>query len=528
MRIRIRNLTFTLLASCLGLLLLWSCTTRDATEIDEDAEAAGLWRDLAAAKTSAGMHDLVAQEIVRFAFDEQELVDRRTAFANAVLIARANTAEGQALSGRDIERLNQTFAAVLDSVRTLVPLAARHAEWRHVYDEACADHELPPAGSLLRLQGLALSGAASLALYDTFLLNCQLVIGHEQIRRALNQGDSGVDLAGDQVDAVMRSYVSYTRRTRVHRCLRELTRAGDAWSKNEDPNLVFLRERIASSPSGRLLIATRRIPLHQAAPAGWTLLTSDLRELGDNVVGGTSKGFGNTVGLVATRRGKLHGKAEIETTIRAGLKPGDILLEKTPFRLTDKFIPGHYGHVAIWVGGETHLRALDMWDDPLVQKHAAALSAGNGVVEALRNGVQLSPLARFLDIDDLGVLRQESLSDDQRREIVRRSLRQVGKAYDFNFDVETADRIVCSELVYQVYTGLTWPVDRAAGRWTISPDQVAKSCLPGGPLSLVDLWCDGSQVTTDQATMFARLINAPLPPVPVPVPVTVPVAPDSR
>jgi uncharacterized protein YycO len=525
MHIRIRAIAITFLVSGLGLLLLWACSSRDATEVDEDAEAAGLWKDLALAKTTAGMHDLVAQEIVRFAFDEQRLVERRTAFANAVLIARANTADGQALSGADIERLNQTFAEVLDSVRTLVPLAARHAEWRQVDDEACADHELPPASPVLRLQGLALSGAASLALYDTFLLNCELVIGHEPIRRALNQGDGGLDLPGDQVDAVMRSYVSYTRRTRVHRCLRELTRAGDAWTKSDDPNLVFLRERIAASPSGKLLIATRRIPLHQAAPAGWTLLTSDLRELGDNVVGGTSQGFGNTVGLVATRRGKLHGQAQIETAIRAHLRPGDILLEKTPFRLTDKFIPGHYGHVAIWVGGEAELHALGLWEDPLVQKHAVALTAGNGVVEALRDGVQLSPLARFLDIDDLGVLRQENLSDDHRREIIRRSLRQVGKAYDFNFDVETADRIVCSELVYQVYTGLTWPVDRAAGRWTISPDQVAKRCLPGGPLSLVDLWCDGSHVTSDQTAVFARLLKAPPA---TPSPLTVPVTPDSR
>jgi len=504
---RIHPLVTILFASGLGLLVLGACSSRDATEVDEDVEAAGLWRDLAATKTSAGMHDLVAQEIVRFAFDEQQLIDRRTAFANAVLIARANTADGQALSGADIERLNLTFTEVLASVRTLVPLAARHAEWRHVDDEACADHELPPAGPMVRLQGLALSGAASLALYDTFLLNCELVIGHEPIRRALNQGDSGVDLAGDQVDAVMRSYVSYTRRTRVHRCLRELTRAGDAWSKSEDPTLAFLRERIATSPSGKLLTKTRRIPLHQAAPAGWTLLTSDLRELGDNVIGGTSKGFGNAVGLVAVRRGKLHGDGQLEATIRAGLKPGDILLEKTPFRLTDKLIPGHYGHVAIWVGGEVELRALGLWDDPLVQKHAAAISAGAGVVEALRDGVQLSPLARFLNIDDLGVLRDEKLSDDERREIIRRSLRQVGKAYDFNFDVETADRIVCSELVYQVYTGLKWPTDRTAGRWTISPDQVAKCCLPGGSLALVDLWCDGHRITEDQATTLMRLLK---------------------
>ena len=73
--------------------------------------------------------------------------------------------------------------------------------------------------------------------------------------------------------------------------------------------------------------------------------------------------------------------------------------------------------------------------------------------------------------------------------------------------LETADRIVCSELVYQVYTGLKWPTDRTAGRWTISPDQVAKCCLPGGSLALVDLWCDGLRITEDQTTTLMRLLK---------------------
>lgn len=491
-------------------LVLWSCGSRDATEIDEDAEATRLWSDLQQAKNADGMNDLVAREIVQFAFDEQLLLERRTAFANAVLIAKANTADGQPLSGADIERLNHTFAEVLDSVRTLVPLAARHAEWRHVDEESCADHGLPSASPLLRLQGIALSGAASLALYDTFLLNCELVIGHEPIRRALNQGDDAHDVASDQVDAVMRSYLSYGRRTRVHRCLRELTRAGDAWTLSEDPHVVFLRERITASPSGKRLLVTRRLPLHEAIPAGWTVMSSDLRALGDNVVGGTSQGFGNVVGLVATRKGKLYGNVMIESDIRAGLRPGDILVEKTPFRLTDKFIPGHYGHVAIWIGDEADLRALGMWDEPLVQRHATSITAGKHVVEALRDGVQLSTLAKFLDIDDLGVLRRETLTDDERRAIIRRSLGQLGKSYDFNFDVETADRIVCSELVYQVYTTLTWPTDRAVGRWTISPDQVAKCCLNAGPLRLVDLWSDGKRIDEDPVQVLARLVQVPL------------------
>ena len=35
------------------------------------------------------------------------------------------------------------------------------------------------------------------------------------------------------------------------------------------------------------------------------------------------------------------------------MQAGDILLEKTPFRLTDKMIPRYWGHATIWTGHYT-------------------------------------------------------------------------------------------------------------------------------------------------------------------------------
>ena len=51
---------------------------------------------------------------------------------------------------------------------------------------------------------------------------------------------------------------------------------------------------------------------------------------------------------------------------------------------------------------------------------------------------------------------------------------QHGKTYDFNFDVETTDKLVCSELLYQTYGDVIWPTERYLGRYTISPDNVAE------------------------------------------------------
>ena len=489
-------------------LIVLACgCARAPSAVDRGAEAAALWQILVAATSEAEREAYLEREVLAYVRDHDVLVERKEIFIEAVLAATERTNKGLPLNGEILENLHQSFANILQSVQVLSQIAARHAEWYHVHEQSCRDHGTAMPSDLVRMEGIALSAVASLALYDTFLINCRLVLNNEAVRKALNQGDSGLGVPEDQIDGIIRSYLSYAQRTRIYRLLRELREAGPWWETSIAPQVVWLRKSIAASPSGTVLSQTRRVPQGEALSSTTALVSSDFRELGDHLVSGVSKSFGNAIGAVAFRRGKLYGDAAIEEQVRSVLQPGDILLEKTPFRLTDNFIPGHWGHVAIWLGNEQQLRALGIWDDPALMVYHAAIQRGEAVVEALRDDVQLSPLARFLNIDDLSVLRCPDLTVTDRRALVLRSLRQLGKKYDFNFDVETIDRIVCSELVYQVYTQIDWPSDRAIGRWTISPDQVARRGLPGGPLTVIDLWHDGQRIVDQPMTTYSRLLK---------------------
>ena len=198
---------------------------------------------------------------------------------------------------------------------------------------------------------------------------------------------------------------------------------------------------------------------------------------------GVSQGFGNVVGLVQTRSGYLAKMSEKEEhQLAQELKPLDILLEKTPFRLTDKMIPGHYGHVAVWLGSEAELRELGVWDQ-ITPGYQEQIRKGGRIVEALRSGVTISSLRHFINIDDLLVLRDNrKLGDDYHRQAVLTALEQVGKEYDFNFDVLTHSRIVCSELAYVVFPDVLWPLDHLLGRYTISPDNVAQLAITPSPV----------------------------------------------
>jgi len=197
-----------------------------------------------------------------------------------------------------------------------------------------------------------------------------------------------------------------------------------------------------------------------------------------------------------------------EQDVAKQLQMGDILLEKTPFRLTDSMIPGHWGHAAIWIGTEQELRDIGLWEHPLVSRYHEQIKKDELVAESLRTGTTLSPLSHFLNIDDLGVLRsRQPLSDELMRETIILSLRQIGKEYDFNFDVETTDKIVCSQLVYLAYDRIEWPTESVVGRYTISPDNIAVKALNNGPLELKLFYHDGKLIKENSLELMEELMK---------------------
>ena len=81
-----------------------------------------------------------------------------------------------------------------------------------------------------------------------------------------------------------------------------------------------------------------------------------------------------------------------------------------------------------------------------------------------------------------------------------RAFQQIGKEYDFNFDVETSSKIVCSELPYHVYPDVPWQTEEQLGRFTISPDDIASLAYLEPPLfEVVLLYHDGERVPDAEA-----------------------------
>jgi hypothetical protein len=87
----------------------------------------------------------------------------------------------------------------------------------------------------------------------------------------------------------------------------------------------------------------------------------------------------------------------------------------------------------------------------------------------------------------------ENISEKEKESLLL-TFRQIGKEYDFNFDVNTTEKIVCSELAYVCFPQINWPTEKTVGRHTISPDNVANLCWNNVPLQLITFYHDGKEI----------------------------------
>ncbi len=436
---------------------------------------------------------------------EESLVYRTKSIEIAKKL-KARISRNLPLSGADLHTLNDGIIAHLNLRKKLYKFSEMHECWLDISDIPDAEYQITP---YTRLQGVMLSLSAALTLYDNYLLAISLFEENEKLRRFLNSADIGYNKSQAKLAAITLSYNSINNRHRVRKAIHfyEEKYRQLAQRKHSD-RFAYLNLLIKQSPSYKL---TREY-------APFRVLSNKFKFLdaitGDTIVSLRNDGvnifsmlFGNTVGLIESRKGKLHENRKIISKVNNNLQAGDILLEKTPFRLTDKFIPGHWGHAAIWVGTEAELQTLGIWEHPLVKKYHKQIRQGNSVIEALRSGVVMSPLNQFMNIDDLSILRLSKRDRSEKAGIILLALRQLGKAYDFNFDIESTDKIVCSELVYVTYTNINWPTDNTLGRYTISPDNIAVKSLDDGPLELVMLIHDGEIIHKRPGVLMAKLLN---------------------
>jgi hypothetical protein len=82
---------------------------------------------------------------------------------------------------------------------------------------------------------------------------------------------------------------------------------------------------------------------------------------------------------------------------------------------------------------------------------------------------------------------------------------QIGKNYDFNFNIESPDLIFCTELIFLVYEQIQWKTKRVAGHFTASPDYYILEALENSNLT-IPLYAKKGQLFTNPNHLFIKQI----------------------
>jgi Permuted papain-like amidase enzyme, YaeF/YiiX, C92 family len=217
------------------------------------------------------------------------------------------------------------------------------------------------------------------------------------------------------------------------------------------------------------------------------------------------------------------GRALVTSTqvaaLAPALAPGDILLVRREWYLSNIGIPGFWPHAVLYVGTpEERRRAfagpeVAAWVEARGQvngdfeallarthpaAHARALrpdgSAPRRTLEALSDGVVFTTLEHAAGADHVAALRPR-LPAVEKAGAILRAFGYAGRPYDFNFDFRTDAALVCSEVIYKAYEpgpgrqGLRLPLVHVLGRPVLPPSTVARlfDTELGTPAAQLDL-----------------------------------------
>ena len=201
-------------------------------------------------------------------------------------------------------------------------------------------------------------------------------------------------------------------------------------------------------------------------------------------------------GVDYSNRKQKYVSNEDINVIKGELEPGDILLKRNNYQLTNIGLSGFWTHSGLYIGS---LEELDMYfkDMPLgnylciseyikaiypkVYKNLSDKSKDNKeyIIEAIAAGVVIKPLTNIAKVDYFSALRSK-LSKEDKLKALFIAFESLGKGYDYNFDIMTDNALFCSELIYKSYLrssnkkGLTFSLEPKAGRLLLSPNSIIK------------------------------------------------------
>jgi hypothetical protein len=199
-------------------------------------------------------------------------------------------------------------------------------------------------------------------------------------------------------------------------------------------------------------------------------------------------------------------RREQALALLAHMQPGDILVARQNWYLSNIGLPGFWPHAELHVGtpqewatfldGDPGVRAwlrtlpgspgtlaehLARQYPPKWAAYTTPDSHGDArrIIESISEGVSFTGPEHGLHVDYLGVMRPR-LPPVEKARAISRAFHLQGRPYDFNFDFFSDSTLVCTELVYKAYApsqdmqGVRIALVDVAGRRTLPANELVR------------------------------------------------------
>ncbi|MBI2194754.1 MAG: hypothetical protein HYU36_22465 [Planctomycetes bacterium] len=332
----------------------------------------------------------------------------------------------------------------------------------------------------LRLEAFIIGYAAGLSLFEKGLSFIQWFEGNDRAIRKLNEGDLTWGVPA-KVYSTVRANLSKSRHIKILRDAR-VTYESLAGQAALPPGPSQARIERLRQHIGNLHEALARRPFHP-----WDYRFQNLL---DRAKSGADRPVYRVQSWISTLIGdtKLpvrRGRRSLITLdqvqqMKERLQPGDIIIERRNWFLSNAFLPGFWPHAALYVGNAEDIQRLGLDSNTFVQnkledfRKLAPDGHEHRVIEALSEGVVFSSLEEATLADYIAVLRPR-VAQERVRQAIASAFSHLGKPYDFEFDFFTTDKLVCTELVYRCYDGgVQFGLVDVLGRRTLPAIEIVK------------------------------------------------------
>jgi hypothetical protein len=174
--------------------------------------------------------------------------------------------------------------------------------------------------------------------------------------------------------------------------------------------------------------------------------------------------------------GYLNENGPAKELLLFNLKPLDLIFEKRTFVLSNYTIPGHWGHVGVWLGSKEELIAMNVWNQEYFKPFQKYVEEGRQIIEIRKQGLGFQSLDTFLNLDEIAVTRVNGVLE-HASDVYHEMSEQIEKRYDFKFDARTAEKITCAEMIAFSYGDIKWHETKTLFQINLRPDDLAELSL---------------------------------------------------